>query len=70
MIQVAIHLDGEHGFRDEWLPAVPRIGEHLWYDHLWDEQQCIVWVVTEVRWYPGDSARDGIVEIMADKKIA
>lgn len=68
MIRLAIRLEGdEHGWREEWLPAVPRIGDTLWYDELWEELGAIAWTVTEVRWYPNDTDRDGQIEILALK---
>jgi len=71
MIRVAIRLEGdEHGWREELLPAVPRVGDKLWYDELWEELQCVVWRVEEVRFYPNDMDRDGQIEILAVKERA
>lgn len=73
MIPMQIHLEGydaNHGrWMDEYLPAVPRVGDKLWYDHLWEDMGAIVWIVEEVRWYPSETDRDGVIQIITVRDL-
>ncbi len=70
MILVTLVLEGVTFSREDWLPAIPRVGEELWYFDIETEYEVLtlgVWYVESVRWHPGTDDGD-YVEVIGVRK--